>query len=126
MQRHRLLVVDDEEPIVFAMSRYFAAQGFDVDSACVLEEAYALLDQARYAVVIADLRLTGLRGAEGLELLAYVHQHWAGTRTVLLTAYSSPEIESAARMRGADAVLRKPMPLPDLVQVVLGILAEAH
>jgi len=30
---NRLLIVDDEEPILFAMREYFAANGWDVDCA---------------------------------------------------------------------------------------------
>lgn len=107
------------------MSRYFATQGFDVDTACTLADAYARIDGAEYAAVVADLRLSRQGGEEGLELLAYVRQQAIGTRSVLLTAYSSPLIESAARSNGADLVLRKPLPLPDLVQVILHLLAKA-
>ncbi|MET0556361.1 MAG: response regulator [Vicinamibacteria bacterium] len=125
MPRHRLLLVDDEEPIVFAMSRYFATQGFDVDSACTLADACARVDAAAYAAVVADLRLSGHRGEEGLDLLTYVRRNAAGTRSVLLTAYSSPEIEAAALSRGVDLVLRKPIPLPDLARSLLGLLEDA-
>lgn len=118
----RILIVDDEESIVFAMSRYFQARGFEVDHARELEEAEALVSNVRYAVVIADLRLTGVHGAEGLEIVGYVREHCPWTKTILLTAYGSPELEEEARRRGVDLVLRKPKPLPDLAQMVFGLL----
>jgi DNA-binding NtrC family response regulator len=118
----RMLIVDDEESIVFAMSRYFQARGFVVDSARELEEAEALVTHVKYAIVIADLRLTGVHGAEGLEIVGYVREHCPGTKTILLTAYGSPELEEEALRRGVHLVLRKPKPLPDLAQMVLGLL----
>jgi DNA-binding response OmpR family regulator len=121
----RLLVVDDEESIRFAMDRYFRARGFDVDCARELEEAQALLANRRYAVVIADLRLTGVHGAEGLEIVAYVREHCPETRTILLTAHGSRELEEEARERGVDVVLRKPRPLPELTRTVLGLMETA-
>lgn len=120
----RILIVDDEESIVFAMRRYFQLHGFDVDAARELEEAQALVANVRYAVVIADLRLTGVHGAEGLDLVAYVRERCPWTRTMLLTAHSSPDIEVAGRERGVDMVLRKPRPLPDVAQAVMTLLAK--
>lgn len=120
----RLLIVDDEESIVFAMTRYFTARGFNVDAARELEEAQALLVNFQYAAVIADLRLTGVHGAEGLDIIDHVRQHCPATRTILLTAYGSPELEDEARARGVDAVLRKPKPLPDLAQLVFSLIGS--
>ena len=120
----RILIVDDEECIVFAMRRYFQLRGFEVDSACELEEAQALVANVAYAIVIADLRLTGVHGAEGLELLAYVRERCPWTRTMLLTAYGSLDLEVAGRERGVDLVMRKPCPLPEVAQAVMSLLSE--
>jgi len=120
----RLLIVEDEESIAFAMKRYFTGRGFLVDCAREREEAEALVANKRYAVVIADLRLTGVHGAEGLDIIGYVRERCPWARTILLTAYGSPEVEAEARSRGVDAVIRKPKPLPDLAQVVFGLLQE--
>lgn len=125
MKIPRMLILEDEESIAFAMKRYFLRRGFEVDSARELEEAEALLANLRYDIVVADLRLTGVHGAEGLEVIAYVREHCPWTRTILLTAYGSPEIEAEAKSRGVDAVIRKPKPLPDLAQVVLGLLEQS-
>ena len=119
----RMLIVDDEEPILFAMRAYFTKRGYAVDCAREREEAEALLAAGEYAVVIADLRLTGTHGAEGLEILGFVRRRWPRTRLVLLTAYGSSELELEARRRGADAFLHKPKSLPDVERLVAGLLA---
>jgi two-component system response regulator (stage 0 sporulation protein F) len=119
-----ILIVDDEETILFAMREYFTTFGYGVDCARELEEAKALLAQTSYAVVIADLRLTGSHGTEGLELVEYVRQRQPLTRVILLTAYGSPEIEREARQRGVDAFLQKRMSLPEVAQVVAELLRE--
>jgi DNA-binding NtrC family response regulator len=125
MAAQRLLIVDDEALITFSMRRYFMAQGFEVDCAAELEEAEKLVEAACYDAVIADLRLSGLGSTEGLELIAFVRAKCPGTRAILLTSYGSPEVEAAARDRGAHAVILKPKPLPDLAQVVVSLLEEA-
>ncbi len=119
----RILIVDDEEPILFAMRAYFTRRGYAVDCARGQGEAEALLAGGEYAVVIADLRLTGTHGAEGLEILGLVRERWPRTRTVLLTAYGSSELEGEALRRGADAFLHKPKSLPDVERLVAGLIA---
>lgn len=119
---HRILVVDDEEPILFAMREYFESQGYHVDCARELEEAQALLANVGYAAVVADLRLTGVRGTEGLDIVACVRERCPSTCVVLLTAYGSDTIEEEARRRGADAFLRKPKPLSEVVQLLMSLI----
>jgi CheY-like chemotaxis protein len=121
----RMLIVDDEEPILLAMQEYFRTLGYEVDCAREKEEAEALLAKVSYALVIADLRLTGIYGVEGLELVAYVRQRCANTRMILLTAYGTPEIEAEARRLGVDAFLYKPKPLPELAQIVMALTGRA-
>jgi DNA-binding NtrC family response regulator len=121
----RLLVVDDEAAIRFALVEYFRGSGWSVDSASEKEEAEALLACTAYAVVIADLRLTGIHGVEGLDIVQWSRHLRPETRVVLLTGNATPEIEAEARRRGADAFLEKPLPLATLEQVVDRLVGRA-
>jgi CheY-like chemotaxis protein len=121
----RILLVDDEEHIVAATKDYLSGLGFDVDSAHELEEAQALLATGTYGLVIADLRLTSAHGREGLELVSYLHERAPHTRVIVLTAYSSPEVETEVRRRGADVVLSKPQPLVQVAQTASKLLELA-
>jgi DNA-binding NtrC family response regulator len=123
--RRRLLIVDDEAAIRFALSDYFRDSGWEVDTACEREEAEALLAHAEYEVVIADLRLTGIYGIEGLDIIQWSRHIRPETRVVLLTGYGTPEIEAEARRRGVDAFLHKPLPLAELERVVAGLVGKA-
>jgi len=118
----RILIVDDEELIVQAMRKYFTGLGYAVDSAYELEEAQALLGHYKYDLVIADLRLTGIGGVEGLQIVADVHQKWASTRVILLSAYGTPEIERESYQRGADAFLHKPKAMMEIAHVAVNLL----
>jgi two-component system response regulator PilR (NtrC family) len=95
-----ILIVDDEESILFAMQEYFTALGYHVDCARELEDAKTLLARTPYAVAISDLRLTDNAGTEGLALLDYIRQHHPATRVIILTAYGVPETEQEARWGG--------------------------
>jgi DNA-binding response OmpR family regulator len=123
---YKCLVVDDEESILFAVSEYLRLYGCDVDCAGELEEAEALLSHNSYDAVIADLRLAGSYGTEGLQIISDIRQRCPNTRTILLTAYGSREIEAEARRRGVDVVLHKPKPLAEIVQIIFALLEKPH
>ena len=118
----KILVVDDEKPILFALREYFSLLGYQVHCAPGLDDAKALLAEVSYAVVIVDLRLSGGDSAEGLDLIEYVRARCPETGVLVLTAYRNPSIELEALSRGADVLLHKPMPLPDLADSVAKVL----
>lgn len=122
---HTILVVDDEEAICFAMSEYFQMQGYRVDCAQSLTEAETLLSKECYTVIIADLRLAGTYNLEGLEVVQTVKERCPQSRIIVLTAYGSADVEEKARQYGVDAFLHKPKPLPDVAQIVYGLIGMA-
>jgi DNA-binding NtrC family response regulator len=122
MAMANILLVDDERSIVFATSDYLRARGHHVDVANELDAAKHLLLYRRYALVIADLRLSGSSSMEGLELLDFVHAQAKGTAFVLLTAYGSSKIVASATARGAR-VVHKPTPLADLAKLTSELVA---
>ncbi len=121
---HKILIVDDEEPILFAMREYFSTCGFDVDTALETEEAKAKLEDTAYSVAIVDLRLAGFAGTEGLDVVRYAREVRPDTRIVVLTAYGTSQVERQANELGVDSFLQKPKPLPDIAQVVYGLLSS--
>jgi len=119
---HRILIVDDEEPVREAATEYLTAHGFAVDAAGELEEAEALLATTRYAVMIADVRLSGMHGREGLELLRFARRRTADIRVIVMTAHAAGDLEREARRRGADEFVEKPLSLAELLRVVRTVL----
>ena len=126
MDRPRLLLVDDEESILFALREYLTGRGYRVNCARELEEAQALVRHVAFDCLVADLRLSGAHGAEGLELLSFVRRSCARMRVVLLTAFGSSDVERSAKARGADAVLQKPISLSVLADIVAELVRAPH
>jgi len=122
-EARRILIVDDEEAILQAIKDYLESFDWSVDCARSLPEAQALIDGEPYSVVVADLRLSPTEAIGGLDVIARVRRESPETRTVLLTAYGSSQVEAEARRLGVDAVLQKPQPLSELVKIVFGLVA---
>jgi DNA-binding NtrC family response regulator len=122
--KKKLLIIDNEETILFALEKYFTRQGYSVQCAKELEEAEALAACCDYDAVIIDLSLGTNGSTEGLEIIRYIRLHCPSARLILLTAHATAQIESEAKRRGVHALLKKPRPLPDIARTVAQLLEE--
>ena len=122
--RPKILIVDDQKEVCGAMSRYFTVYGFDVECASEKEQAEAMINEDNYAVLISDLHLTPIRGNEGLALVRALRHRSPETKIIMLTAYSTPEVEKEAYECGVAKVLNKPIALSALHQIVLEFLEK--
>jgi two-component system, response regulator RegA len=121
----RLLIIDDEQSVLFALRRYFQRRGFTVQCARELEEAEALMSTCAFDLAIVDLSLTANGSTEGLEFLRYVRRYRPHARLILLTGFADAGIEAEAARRGVDALIHKPKPLSEIARIVDRLLKEA-
>lgn len=120
----RLMIVDDEESIIFSVHDYFTENGWEVDCARALEEAQALATARHYDVVITDLHLTGIDGGEGLELVRFLHAR-GKSKVIVFTAYGTAESEYVALQRGAHAFVQKTTPITEIALLVARLTGTA-
>jgi ActR/RegA family two-component response regulator len=123
---HRILIVEDDPTLLFALQEYLGQSGYAVDVASELEEACAMLMNMPYQVVVTDIRLTPVRSAEGLDVIEFIRERSMTTRVVVLTGYASTMAEREARRLGVDRFIRKPVPLSVVAEAVAQLVpAEA-
>src|SRR5436305_13966085 len=79
----RLLVVDDEAPILHALQRTFEAAGYEVIACADPAEALDRLREKPFQVLSADYMMPGMTGAE---FLAQAKSLQPETIRILLTA----------------------------------------
>ncbi len=104
-----LLLVDDEPAILMAFKKLLQNHEMWVDTAENIEYAKELLDRRAYDAVIADLRLSGFAGEEGLEVIRYVKERHSETHIILITAYGNQDIMKKAYNMGAAFYFEKPV-----------------
>jgi DNA-binding NtrC family response regulator len=108
MQKN-VLVVDDEATILLAFKKLLKTPGVDVDTAESMEDVKVLLIDKYYDAVIADLRLSGISGEEGLEVIRYVKERNPDTKVILITAFGNQDVMSRAYNLGAAFYFEKPV-----------------
>lgn len=110
----RILVVDDEEGSAFLLGENLTELGPDcvVETACSAEEALEKIHVTPFDLVITDFRMPGIDGLQLIESLRTTHPH---TRSILITAYGSPNVEKRALRLGVYRYITKPFLIEDLL-----------
>ncbi len=119
----KILIVDDEPTILLALSRLLETGESKVITAEGMEDAKQALLEYSFDLVIADVRLSGMKGREGLELLSSIKESSPQTTVIIMTAFGSEEIREDAYRRGASRYYEKPIDLGHLLSEIgaLGI-----
>ena len=85
LPRATLLFVDDEQNILSSLKRLFRSEGYNIVLANSGIEGLEILNTQKVDLVISDMRMPEMNGAEFLEKVA---KSWPKTTRILLTGYS--------------------------------------
>jgi CheY-like chemotaxis protein len=105
----RILLVDDEEVILFAFKKVLSGPSMTVDTAQNLSSAIHMLQLKSYDAVIADLRLTGAEVMEGFEAIKEAKRVQTDCKVIVVTAYGENGTREKVFSYGADAYIEKPV-----------------
>ena len=119
----RLLVVDDDKQMVRTLVDVVRLHGWEADGAYSGEAAVDAVRERDYAIVLMDVRMTGINGLEAFRAMKAVRP---GVRVILMTAYTATEILAEAEREGALRILSKPVALAGLIEVLELATAESR
>jgi DNA-binding response OmpR family regulator len=117
----RILIVDDEPTILLTLSYALRSNNVEVITASRLEPAEEALSRYAFDLVIVDIRMSGILGIEGLELLSYIKRFWPKTEVIVMTAHGTSEIKQEAFGRGANFYYEKPVDIMELAVRIRGM-----
>jgi two-component system KDP operon response regulator KdpE len=117
----RILVVDDEAPILRALAANLRARDYQVDLAATGETALDLAAKHLPDAVILDLGLPGMSGLEVIEGL----RGWTDTPIIILSARDAQAEKVAALDAGADDYVTKPFGMDELLARLRAALRRA-
>jgi signal transduction histidine kinase len=107
----RILVVDDDEPVVVTIQGILELEGYDVTGTVSATEAVEKIRGEYFDVVLTDLRMDEL---DGTDLLRELHSQASNAVAIVLTGYASIESAINALRQGAYDYLLKPCDILDL------------
>ena len=107
----RVLVIDDETPILRALKINLTARQYDVSTATDGASGLAAMARDRPDVLILDL---GLPDMDGTEVIRGV-RGWTSTPIIVLSAWGQESQKVAALDAGADDYVTKPFGMDELL-----------
>ncbi|MFP5417701.1 MAG: HD domain-containing phosphohydrolase [Gammaproteobacteria bacterium] len=112
----KLLLVDDEPNILASLNRLLRAEGYAIRTAESGTRALELLGEEAADVIVSDMRMPGMNGAE---FLKHARERWPDSVRLLLTGFSDAESTiSAVNEGGIHAYLTKPWDETHVLQAI--------
>ncbi len=111
----RILVVDDEPSIRVTLKVFLEKEGYHVDVAPDAFQAFALLKENTYDIVMTDIVMPGMTG---MELLALLRAQETKSQVIVMTGEPTVETAVEAVRGGASDYLTKPIDRGSLVRVI--------
>jgi DNA-binding NtrC family response regulator len=120
-QDRRILVVDDESAVVDYLCESLSARGYQAVGVTSSREALARIKDEAFDLVISDVEMPEIRGAE---LLGAILDAKPAQLVLLITAYGSVETAVAAVRAGACDFLTKPFKIEALLHAIERAFSE--
>lgn len=111
--RTRVLVVDDEKDFAESVREYLTDNDCTVSVASTIDEAMREISRFHPEIVLCDLRMPG---GSGILLLRAIRALGEDIRVIMMSAH--PDLDARDVFLFADADLRKPFQLEDLLATI--------
>ncbi len=120
-ENHRVLIIDDERPVLMTLEALLNRHGYHVDTAGTASQGVKLLKSNLPSLVLLDLQLPD---AHGLEMLDRIKTELPDVQVIILTAHDSLHNAIESIKRGAFHFISKPYAPEELLSLVENALEK--
>src|SRR5690349_6698244 len=114
-EHHRVLIIDDERPVLMTLEALLKRHGYHVDAAGTAAHGLKFLKSHAPSLVLLDLQLPD---AHGLEMLDRIKSELPKVQVIILTAHDSLHNAIESIKRGAYHFISKPYAPEELLSLV--------
>ncbi|MDI1309652.1 MAG: ATP-binding protein [Methylotenera sp.] len=118
----KILVCEDETTNQKIITRLLSLPGHQVNVVSSSDEMLDSLELNKFDLVITDLNMSGMNGADALKLYRFTQPNDRDTRFILFTADATLSAREMASDAGFDAFLTKPIDAATLFNTIERIL----
>src|SRR5881275_3402763 len=112
---HRVLIIDDERPVLMTLEALLKRHGYHVDTAPTASQGLKLIRSKSPTLILLDLQLPD---ADGLEMLDRIKTEVPQIQVIILTAHDSLHNAIESIKRGAYHFISKPYAAEELLSLV--------
>lgn len=120
-ERARILIVEDEEPLLFSIAHNLKREGYEVLTAGRGDDALRLVRECHPDLIVLDIMLPGVDGIQVCRLL----RRDLDTPILMLTALAGEGDRVAGLDTGADDYMAKPFGMRELQARIRALLRRA-
>ena len=113
-QINRILIVDDDEPLLRALEMTLSARDKDVEAFSTFEEARRALRARTFDALITDVRLGAFNG---LQLAVIARDEQPHIRIIVFSGFEDPVLQAEAKAVGAQYLV-KPVTGAELIRLL--------
>jgi CheY-like chemotaxis protein len=111
LKNEKILVIDDEQVILDAVSRIASAEGLYVDSEIDAASAFKKISQKEYSLILCDIMMPQM---DGFTFLDELQKRKVLTPVIMITGYSTAENAVKSLYKGAIDFVPKPFTFEEL------------
>ena len=119
MKEMKILLVDDEQKFVEALSERLQMRDMENETVYDGEEALSFVDDKEPDVMVLDLKMPGI---DGMEVLRRVKKKFPAIQVIILTGHGTDRDEEESRRIGVFDYLNKPVD----IEVLVNRIKAAH
>ena len=123
MDKEKILVIDDEEPILDIAREILINIGYDVVITSDGHEGIRLLSQDIFSLLLTDIRMPDI---SGLEVIQQVREHNKEMPIIIITGHGTLDVAIKALRLGAQGFLLKPFAAAELRNAVAEALEKTR
>lgn len=125
LESQLILILDDDSMITEGLAAGLEREGRTIITCNDVESAELIVERMHPSHIVADIRLTGPFGYEGLDFIRFAKQHSPESRTILISGEAPEALQLEASERGAVAFLKKPFEVRELDTTIDMLLCAA-
>lgn len=119
----KVLIVDDDQEMLLALKEGLEKYD-DTFSVLMAGDGLIAIEKLKHhtiSLVVTDLKMPIM---DGFSLLAYIMGNYPEIPVIIITGYSTPEMERLAKRGGAVGYIEKPFLINKLAQQIIGTLRK--
>lgn len=113
-----VLIVDDDQEMLLALKNGFVKYK-ETFSVLIAEDGLSAVEKLKkhtISLVVTDLKMPRM---DGFGLLEHIMEHYPDIPVIIITGYSTPQMEKLAREGGAVGYIAKPFMLENLARHIM-------
>jgi CheY-like chemotaxis protein len=119
----KVLIVDDDQEMLLSIEEGLSKYD-DTFSITTAEDGLGAVDELKnstISLVVTDLKMPKM---DGFSLLSHIMEHYPEIPVIIITGYSTSEMEKLAREGGAIGYIAKPFMIDDLAKRIITTLRK--